>query len=697
MKNEDFKSSSVDAEQNVLQELLKQTQIQLKSAERTLRRLRHDNESLGAMYESAIHLKEHNEREKDRQYMYNRLLLDVFPSIIAVLDGELCYVLGTANQIMQYFGFRDAMELTGLSLSAILNKMAAEDWVQKTIAQCWHVLQTSQKISYTDFVVFKNGLQLHVNITITPAIDKNSVIQGVVFLMDDVTELVKTKEAAEQAAHAKTSFLANMSHELRTPMNAILGMGHLLNSTALSETQQDYLNNLLRASDSLLEIINDILDFSKIDAQRFEIVNLEYNLTDPISDVLNIVRFRAEEKALALIIDLDPNLPCRLKGDAIKIKQVLVNVLTNAIKYTKSGSVCLSVHSELQDDCFYLVFSVTDTGIGIQEDNLSHLFNAFTQVDRKKNLGTEGTGLGLAITKGLLNAMHGDITVESEYGKGSTFTLTLPQIPLDTTPIASVTDPEEMRVLLAGTGLVIDSIGQMLTALHIPYDAMSTDDDTKAWTLEGYTHVIFLDSMAKDISALDMQHQLVSFILVSDTESMRDKYSGANLKVLYKPVMITELANILNGSNQKNTEKQTRLSHGKQMGTFHAPNAYILLVDDNEINLLVAEEILKQYHLNVISARSGKEALSALKSHSVDLILMDHMMPGMDGVETTRQIRLMGGKYKSLPIIALTANAIGDVEKFYLNNQMNGFLSKPIDIDKLAQVLLEWLPKDKIR
>lgn len=272
-------------EREALQELLKRTQSQLKATERSFRRLRHDYESLSAMYDSAVNLRDHNEREKDRQSMYNRLLLDAFPGVIAVLDRELRYVLGTAGQIAARFGFRDEMELVGLPLASILGKVADRAWVGKTVEHCARVLESPEKINYTDFVVFKDGRQVHANVTVTPAVDKDAAVQGVVFLLDDVTELIKTKEEAEQAARAKTSFLANMSHEIRTPMNAILGMGHLLNSTALSDVQQGYLGNLLSASDSLLEIINEILDFSKIDAQRFEIVDVEYGLTDPVGDV----------------------------------------------------------------------------------------------------------------------------------------------------------------------------------------------------------------------------------------------------------------------------------------------------------------------------------------------------------------------------------------------------------------------------
>ena len=687
MPSKEYSLPLDEAAQQQLLDDLKQAETEQKSTQRTIRRLEHEKESLGAMYANATSLREHSLREKDREAMYNRLLLEVFPGMIFVLDENLCYTTGTGGQIARRFGLSDEWELPGLPLSGIVGPAAGMDWTQKTLAACQKALADLQPQKYTDFLVFSNGEQMHAEVSITPAVDADGVVHGVVFLLDDVTQLVRAKEAAEQAAQAKTSFLANMSHEIRTPMNAILGMGHLLEGTALGETQRGYLRNILRASDSLLDIINDILDFSKIDANRFEIVEQDYDLAELLEDVVNIVRLRADAKKLPFLTDIDPALPARYRGDTVRIKQVLVNILTNAIKYTKKGWVRLTVRYSA--DAGALRFTIQDTGVGIKPEAMPDLFNAFTQVDLKKNHGIEGTGLGLAISKGLALAMKGDITVESEYGRGSSFTLHLPQTVVDAAPLVSLPDPRALSVVVRGASQEAESVCHMMAQLGVPCRRMPA---RAALPPAGtYTHVVMMYGTEKHRGPQPPADSNAQVLVVAGLHTLEEDNIDKRVHILYRPVLVTAVARALGGTVYSGGAAAAPRRH-----TLRAPTAHILLVDDNAINLLVAEELLKQYGIQVDTAESGRQALEAVQQRPYDMVLMDHMMPGMDGVEATARIRALGGAYGRLPIVALTANAITGMREFYLASQMDDFLSKPIDVDMLQDVLERWLPPTKI-
>ncbi|MDL2264421.1 response regulator [Synergistaceae bacterium OttesenSCG-928-I11] len=692
MENEISLPLTLDQQERLLDEL-NQARLADKKNQRTIRRLEHDKESINAMYENAIHLRDHNERERDKQSMYNRLMLQFFPGILLVLDDQLRYTIGTGAYVAQKFGFSDEKELNAQPLETILRGGADDAWVDRTLENCRHVLEGGDAMRYTDFLVFKDGDQVHANVTIAPA-KRGGDVQGVLFLLDDVTELVKTKEKAEQAARSKSSFLANMSHEIRTPMNAIVGMGHLLETTELSEKQKDFLENLLRASDSLLDIINDILDFSKIDAQRFELVEQDYNLAELVGDVVNIVKLRAHEKRLALYVDISPDLARLYRGDNVRIKQILVNVLTNAIKYTKSGSIEMRVASSGTRAEGRLFFSVCDTGIGIREEDLPNLFSAFSQMDVRKNRNVEGTGLGLAISKGLAQAMNGDIFVESEYGVGSCFTVSLPQRVVDARPLIDRDALRGENVLLVERDESAASASRMLASIGVPFERLRAIHElTNIPDLTPYTCAIVhcdpaLPLTTEDLAPLRALRTI--FVTVMGAEQEQALPRGA--VILYEPLLIDALSHALHGGAE-----DERGARREKLGAFTAPGARVLLVDDNEINLLVADEILRQYGLDVVPVSSGAEAIDAVKRERFDLVFMDHMMPEIDGVEATRRIRLDPGPNENVPIIALTANAVVGMEEYYLANQMSDFLSKPLDIEKLSEKLKRWLPAEKIR
>lgn len=417
--------------------------------------------------------------------------------------------------------------------------------------------------------------------------DGNRRKAGVIYRISDITEsylytkqLINLKEEAEHANEAKSAFLAHMSHEIRTPINAVLGMNEMILRESSSSAIREYALNIQNAGRILLSIINDILDLAKIESGQIEIVQSDYHLGKLLTDIENMVTMRAEESSLALHILADSKLPEMLHGDEKRIKQCIINFLTNSIKYTKEGKVTLQVgFTKAGKEMINLQVSVSDTGIGIQEDKLTLLFEPFVRLDRPENSNVEGTGLGLSITKSLIDRMGGSLRVESVYGKGSVFTFSIPQ-----------------------------------------------------------------------------------------------KVVGAELLGDYK-------------------EKSQRIAE-KEREKFIAPQAKILAVDDNRVNITVARGLLKRLKVQFDSAMSGQECLDKINRMHYDIILLDHMMPGMDGVDTLHQMQKMECFIQEPSVvIALTANAVIGAKEGYLEEGFTDYLSKPIDYVKLEDMIRKYLPE----
>lgn len=417
--------------------------------------------------------------------------------------------------------------------------------------------------------------------------DGNRRKAGVIYRISDITEsylytkqLINLKEEAEHANEAKSVFLAHMSHEIRTPINAVLGMNEMILRESSSSAIREYALNIQNAGRILLSIINDILDLAKIESGQIEIVQSDYHLGKLLIDIENMVTMRAEESSLALHILADSKLPEMLHGDEKRIKQCIINFLTNSIKYTKEGKVTLQVgFTEAGKEMINLQVSVSDTGIGIKEDKLTLLFEPFVRLDRPENSNVEGTGLGLSITKSLIDRMGGSLCVESVYGEGSVFTFSIPQ-----------------------------------------------------------------------------------------------KVVGAELLGDYK-------------------EKSQRIAE-KEREKFIAPQARILAVDDNRVNITVARGLLKRLKVQFDSAMSGQECLDKINRMHYDIILLDHMMPGMDGVDTLHQMQKMECFIQEPSVvIALTANAVIGAKEGYLKEGFTDYLSKPIDYVKLEDMIRKYLPE----
>lgn len=412
-------------------------------------------------------------------------------------------------------------------------------------------------------------------------------LEGYCLMLMDITsqrqllnQVSEEKERADAANQAKSDFMSNMSHEIRTPMNAIVGMTEILLRGELSRTQKEYLENIQRSGNSLLGIVNDILDFSKIESGKMEIIEDTYAPLAMLGDLKMILKNRIGSKKIKLIYDVDIDLPAKLCGDELRLRQVLINLANNAIKFTEEGHVKLSVKiEEVEGDTLKLRFVVEDTGQGIAKEDIGKLFGKFEQVDKKKNHYKEGTGLGLSISRQLIEMMGGEIGVNSEYGKGSEFFFTVAQKVVDSRRAIEVS--EEYR---------------------------------------------------------------------------------------------TESENVLN---------------------FTAPEARILIVDDNEMNRKVALGLLEPLQMQMDTAEDGKQALEKIKEQRYDVIFMDHMMPVMDGIEATKKLRAMEEDYfKTVPIIALTANAVVEARTQFGEAGMNDFVSKPIELKDICAKLKNWLPKN---
>ena len=398
-------------------------------------------------------------------------------------------------------------------------------------------------------------------------------------------KLKELKEMADAANRAKSDFLANMSHEIRTPINTVLGMDEIILRETSEISIKGYAENIREAATTLLSLVNDLLDFSKIECGKMEILPVEYEVANVLTEVINMVEIKAANKNLEFIPVISENIPYLLFGDEIRIKQVIINLLTNAVKYTNEGSVVLKVDwKEAGDSHIMLIVSVTDTGIGIREEDIDRLFVSFERIEEERNRNIEGNGLGLSITKQLLELMDSSLNVRSEYGVGSTFSFTLKQGIKDRKPIGK----------------------------------------------------------------------------------FREKYSY---------------------SKEKDKKYRT---------TFVAPDVRILVVDDNAMNLSVAEGLLKNTEMKVDKASNGEKALELCKDIKYDVILMDHMMPRMDGIETMKRLKEMSGSPNAdTPVIVLTANAISGVKEMYLKEGFVDYMSKPIQGKRLEEKILKYLPDGK--
>ncbi|WRS26151.1 ATP-binding protein [Oscillospiraceae bacterium MB08-C2-2] len=661
---------------------------------RRIIRLERDKTYSALVTENMERLRDFNAEEKELQFFYNQLLLANCPDMIFVFDQSLRFVLGT-EACHQYLGFSSLYDLTGQTIQTIFGRRFSPQWVQKTLQLCCECYEKKVSKIYKERLSQEDEQVLHLDVTVSPAIDVEGRCMGIVLVMHDMTQLTLLKEEAEKSALTKGRFLATMSHELRTPLNAIKGMSDLLKASSLSAVQREYIQNISASSFSLIRIVNDLLDFSKIEAQRMELSEQSYDFSSLISGISNLMGINAENKRLFYTVDIAPDIPLTLIGDDLRLRQVLLNLLSNAIKYTEQGWVRLSVSVQKKEaDCITLYFVVEDTGIGIREEEKDKMFEVFSQLDTIRNRLQEGTGLGLAISKHIVELLGGSLEVCSAYEKGSCFSFAIPQKFHSPAPVAPLGTPEDYHVLLlADTTFKQEAYLTILNRLKVQAESCSSPQFLQSLSDRNYTHVLYLLEPWEEVLTghgdwFPGARRIPIINMLRDSDYQTD----ASNDLLFEPLLVTQVAHCLAKTQQ--TAEQPSPPHS--LADFSVRAGHVLAVDDNEINLIVCQEILKQYGLQVDIAYSGQEALKMAASKSYDMIFIDHMMPELDGLETARWLRITPGPNQNTPLIALSANAIKGMREVYLENGMNDFVPKPIEIADISRVLLEFLPHDKI-
>ncbi len=584
---------------------------------------------------------------------------------------------------------------------------AREDSVKENILQNYQVKSVENHQEVTIAKILPDSAELTGDL-----IDRIIANFNVLSREELFDQLKQAKENAEMATKAKSDFLANMSHEIRTPMNAILGLSHLMRRTDLNATQKDYINKIHGASQNLLGIINDILDFSKIEAGKLTIETIDINLDDIFSDLGSIIAQKAQQKGLELVFFIAPGVPKRLKGDSLRLGQILLNLVNNAIKFTETGEIYVEVKNTREtEEKVELKFSVSDTGIGLTDQQQHNLFEAFSQADMSTTRKYGGTGLGLSISKQLSEMMGGHIEVQSTYGKGSVFSFTAvlekqkrkekasaPREIRDLNILIvddNTTSQEVLLEYIADFGFHATATGTGEDAIRIIQSGINQGENQYQLVLMDYSLPTLNGFQTSDkINELLLPEERPKYILV--TGFGRDEilsnmdihgYSGFILKPVNQSLLFNTIMQVF-GQVIRTESVYTADSYPEEFDLIRG--AKLLLTEDNEINQQVAMELLTAEGFYVDIAENGKKSVEMTKSHTYDLVLMDLQMPVMDGFEATRTIRL-DSSLKDLKIIAMTADAMEGIRESVLEAGMNDYVTKPIQPARLWEALATWI------
>ena len=516
-------------------------------------------------------------------------------------------------------------------------------------------------------------------------------------------KLIEMIDVLEETEQSKDDFLANVSHEIRTPVNTICGMSEKVLRDELEDGVRDDLLSVYGAGRNLMAIVSDILDFSELQSGKMALEEVEYNVATMVNDIINTSLAKIEGKPIELVVDCDATIPCSLIGDEQKIRRVIINLISNAIKFTEAGCVALSVSARKENYGVNLIVSVRDTGIGMDAESMEKIFEKFSQVDPKRTRQEGGLGLGLAISKALVTKMNGFLTLKSELGRGTEVQFVVPQGVADEKPFVEVNNKEEMVIAVYINfeqfkfpqirDEYMNSVLNMVNQLGVRCQTCRNLAELKRrLSRDSFTHIFTsYQEYEEDPKFFEELSRKTKVLMILERNMKAENYKGEYL-FIQKPLYVMPIVRAVNYGKPRKYIEQVAVGE-----KFIAPDAKILAVDDNAMNLRVVEGLLKPYKIQVDKALSGKEGLKKIKSKEYDFVFMDHMMPEMDGIETLHNIRMMEEPYFAMvPVIALTANAIAGMREMFLEEGFQDFVAKPVEVSVLERVLKRTLPEEKI-
>lgn len=559
----------------------------------------------------------------------------------------------------------------------------------------WFFIYRSDKVISFNALTKKEYIRLDFAILMSGILCGGLIYYRNIVIRNELKEQLKADEAAEELGFSKDMFLVNVSHEIRTPLNAIIGITDILLDSDANNHVLEMAYNISNSSHALLSITSDLLDFSRISSDEIKVNNEKYDISIMLNDIINLISARLLDSNLILNVYVNPKIPKRLIGDSGKIRQVIINLLSNAIKYTNYGHVDISVDMENKEDgAIDLIISVSDTGIGIETNNIDKIFEPYNRSGSERDLIYEGNGLGLALCKRLANSLEGDLLVESEYEKGSKFTFIVPEhyeVPYYGAYVGEIKKDVKI-VYFANKNKEIHDIGNTLDKMSVVNREVFSDNEFLDICREDCFDFYMLESISYERLKEKINSIGIDWKKIVVISGYNYSYAGEPFEyVLTKPVSCLNIADLINETKNYTIRKQA------YKGKFTLENTNILVVDDNIINLDVTSELLSRYNCSVVKAASGKECLTCLQHENFDLVLLDYMMPEMDGIDTLKAIREMKEEYSKLPVICFSANVVSGARNMFMSEGFDEYLAKPLEIDQLEKVLLEFIPGEKLK